>query len=583
MKKLFLVLLNVLVLSAAGIFIYNSYLNELNSKIIIDCSYDYNVSINIMSVTCDVDDEDLIISNEYPLSLLLKNSSGTEISTNFLINGVNTIEFDSLNYNSIFIVTISGYNYISEEFIQTSFDNYQFSTVAESIAIPTWTYTELQLLDTEYHFMIEIIDIDNCIDTIDVFLYDDSNDEILSQNFTENDTLDLTLNELETESNYSLDIIINYIINDFNELETISIHKEFTTLDLILEPSAKISNVLNNNVELTFDLATDDKDAIDVIYHVELIDLLGIVIHSEEVNGSIVSIDVNGLSGNYIISIKASYMFLSDSYSNIELDSFSVYDSALSNFFLVPNLDIVNTDLPLTSYDDYDDYVYTYFNQGITDFTIICESPVNCSELVNNILYSETPLEVTDFVHAYFDINVISYVFTDTELAYSVSSEYVPDDITEIDQIVNTILNDIITESMTEYEKILAVHDYVVNNANYDTTCSGNIELCDNDHTARGIFIDEMAVCEGYAHAIDIMLRALDIPTFKVSSLTHQWNAVLHEGVWYHLDATWDDPVVSNGPDILSHDYFLVTSAELTALDDSSAHTYSTDIVDFID
>jgi len=583
MKKLFLMFINVTVLLAVGLFIYNSYLNELNSKLTLDCSYNYTAFSNVMSVTCNVEDEDLIISDEHPLTFSLKNSSGIEIFVEQLENGSNMIEFDSLDYNSIFAVSVTGYDFIAEQFIQTIFEEFQFSTVRESIVVPTWTFTEILLLDTEYHFSIDILDLENRIESIDVILYNSSDEEILAQNFTDNDTLDLTLNELETESVYYIGININYVINDYNELETIFIYKEFTTLNLVLEPVAEITNVINNNVTLTFDLTTDDKGASNVVYQVELIDLLGNILYSEIKTESNISIDVVGISGNYFISVKASYLYMLTNYEDIELDTFNVYESALSNFFLIPTLNVVNTDLPLTNYNDYDDYVYTYFNQGITDFTIYCEGPVDCTELVNNDLYSETPLEVTDFIHAYFDVSLIGYVFSETELTFSVSVEYSANDIIELEQIINTILNDIITASMSEYDKILAVHDYVINNANYDSTCSGDIELCDNDHTAIGIFIDELAVCEGYAHAIDIMLRALDIPTFKISSSTHQWNVVLYDGTWYHLDATWDDPVVNRGPAQLLHDYFLVTTEELNLLDETDAHTYSTKLISFLD
>ena len=136
---------------------------------------------------------------------------------------------------------------------------------------------------------------------------------------------------------------------------------------------------------------------------------------------------------------------------------------------------------------------------------------------------------------------------------------------------------------MTDYEKILAVHDYIINNSVYDTDCLDNELTCDNDHTAIGILFDHNAVCEGYAHAVDIMLRALRIPTIKVSSITHQWNAVYYDEAWYHLDATWDDPVTHNGTDLLEHDYFLITSAELETLDDSDSHDFDTQFVNFIE
>jgi transglutaminase/protease-like cytokinesis protein 3 len=82
---------------------------------------------------------------------------------------------------------------------------------------------------------------------------------------------------------------------------------------------------------------------------------------------------------------------------------------------------------------------------------------------------------------------------------------------------------------------------------------------------------------------MDIFLRALRIPSFRLSSETHQWNVVYYNDKWYHLDATWDDPVTHNGSDILTHTYFLITTEELHILDDSDAHVYSTVYADFIE
>lgn len=582
MKKILLLLLNFLILSGVGIIVYNSYLEKLNSDLTAECSYQYEVINNLMSLTCDIKDEDLIISDSHPVTFTLYSSSGTELLTEVFIKGINDIEIDSLEYNSEFVISITGYKFISDKFVKTTLYEHEFSTARESINIPTWVFTESLLLDTEYNFSFEVFDSDDCIESIDITIYDNLNEEILTQSFEDNDILDLSLEDLSADSSYYLDIQINYVINDYNEITSILINKTFTTLDLILEPSAEILNVLNNSVNLTFDLVTENRDGSSVVYTVQLIDLSNNILISQVVFSSSISIDVSTISGDYYISIKASYMFLSSAYTDIELDTFNIYENALSNNFLIPGLNIMNTDLPLTSYDDYDDYVYTYFNQGITDFTIYCEAPVDCTELILSATYENIPHRISDLVHAYFDVTTISYSYNSSELEFAVEVEYETSDIILIEQYVNTILNDIINETMTEYDKILAVHDYVVNNANYDTECSDNISLCDTDHIAIGIFVDELAVCEGYAHAIDIMLRALNIPTFKVSSTTHQWNAVQYEGTWYHLDATWDDPV-GTGSDILSHDFFLVTSTELDILDDTESHTYSTSIINFID
>ena len=49
----------------------------------------------------------------------------------------------------------------------------------------------------------------------------------------------------------------------------------------------------------------------------------------------------------------------------------------------------------------------------------------------------------------------------------------------------------------------------------------------------------------------------------------HIWNVVELKGKWYHLDLTWDDPVMSDGTERLSHDYMLIDTNRLLELEKS--------------
>lgn len=71
-----------------------------------------------------------------------------------------------------------------------------------------------------------------------------------------------------------------------------------------------------------------------------------------------------------------------------------------------------------------------------------------------------------------------------------------------------------------------------------------------------------------------IFLNRLGIVNYRVTNDTHTWNAVYLNNVWYHLDVTWDDPI--NSEDILSHDYFLITTEADTKLEQS--HLFNKEI-----
>ena len=75
------------------------------------------------------------------------------------------------------------------------------------------------------------------------------------------------------------------------------------------------------------------------------------------------------------------------------------------------------------------------------------------------------------------------------------------------------------------------------------------------------------------ADSMKLFLDRLNIPNYKISSENHIWNLVNVDNNWYHLDLTWDDPVTSNGTDVLEYDYFLITTTELEELE-SDQHNF---------
>lgn len=115
--------------------------------------------------------------------------------------------------------------------------------------------------------------------------------------------------------------------------------------------------------------------------------------------------------------------------------------------------------------------------------------------------------------------------------------------------------------SMTDVEKALVVHDYLVQNCEYDIDRLNSGTLPDISHTAYGALVNRMAVCDGYGDAYAyIMKDKLGIPCELVTSdsMAHAWNMIQIGGKWYHVDATWDDPV-RDCIGRVGHNYFLLS------------------------
>lgn len=103
-------------------------------------------------------------------------------------------------------------------------------------------------------------------------------------------------------------------------------------------------------------------------------------------------------------------------------------------------------------------------------------------------------------------------------------------------------------------EKIRVVHDYLVDTIDYDLQAGENI------YNVYGALINKKSVCEGYARSFKYIMDDLNIPCIIACGIgknksgdaeSHAWNYVQIDGIWYAIDVTWDDPVIT-GPGKIS-------------------------------
>jgi hypothetical protein len=132
---------------------------------------------------------------------------------------------------------------------------------------------------------------------------------------------------------------------------------------------------------------------------------------------------------------------------------------------------------------------------------------------------------------------------------------------------VKEILSEIISPGMSDYEKELAIHDYLINHCRYDRESLGQGEIPPESHSAYGALVMGTAVCEGYAKAAKLLLDGAGIENTIVigdsKGVSHAWNLVKIQGEYYHLDTTWDDPILEDGGETLKYTYFNLTDNEI--------------------
>lgn len=169
------------------------------------------------------------------------------------------------------------------------------------------------------------------------------------------------------------------------------------------------------------------------------------------------------------------------------------------------------------------------------------------------------------------------------------------DNLQQIYKNAKDALSYIVSDEMSEYEKVHAIYDYIIYNVRYDHDCanaedkyvSGNLSLNEKmkyyGYYLEGIFLNKFykkdmhAVCDGKSKAFVLMCGIEGITAVRISGEAssdgknfggHAWNKVLldlngtGDKEWYFVDTTWGD-VGDDSKEFLSHAYFLLSDDEV--------------------
>ena len=168
--------------------------------------------------------------------------------------------------------------------------------------------------------------------------------------------------------------------------------------------------------------------------------------------------------------------------------------------------------------------------------------------MVQNISYVKTGMKYSSRNKATFTIN-IKWRETYGQLQY-------------VNIRVKNILDNMqIQPTDSVYRTVGKIHDYIVQNVEYDTTL-----VMENAYSALK---DGKSTCQGYSLLFYKLLTEAGIPCRYItgtgisekSTGPHGWNIVKINDKWYNVDATWDDPIYLNpnnkAKNALSREYFL--------------------------
>ncbi len=241
----------------------------------------------------------------------------------------------------------------------------------------------------------------------------------------------------------------------------------------------------------------------------------------------------------------------------------------------------IANDLKINSKDEIKNIFYTILDSGIDSYSFYCDSDYkNCTKDVEHFFNDKDNLsEINNFVHPYNSFKNIKISVTNYgKITLNITHVYNKDEISVVNDQIDTFIKDNINDSMNNEEKIKSFHDYIVNNTKFDTEIENSSDrLNSTSYTAYGLLINHKAICGGYTDTMAIYLDKINIPNLRISTNEHVWNLVYLNDKWLNLDVTWDDPVTSNGTDMLMYDYYLIDTNTLLNKD-TTQHNFNKDI-----
>lgn len=237
-------------------------------------------------------------------------------------------------------------------------------------------------------------------------------------------------------------------------------------------------------------------------------------------------------------------------------------------------------DFTPNEYQDLLNIYYTVLNSGVKEFSFYCPDEYSsCINDIDSLANNQKVLStINNFVHPFNSFKHLETSYDDYgKVTLKIEHIYSNSDIKLIKAKVKEIEKEIWNNSMSNEDKIKEAHNYIINNSKYDKDRSDNNIVKYKSDTAYGTLLEGYSLCGGYTDAMELFLEDMNIKSYKIASENHVWNAIYLNNTWYHLDLTWDDPITTDGSDILEYNFFLITTSELNELENEQ-HNYDKNI-----
>lgn len=191
--------------------------------------------------------------------------------------------------------------------------------------------------------------------------------------------------------------------------------------------------------------------------------------------------------------------------------------------------------------------------------------------VINLDIYANSVLDITPLK----SLNKLEELYIEYYDEKSLLNDILYEKYEDMLQKAKEIVKRVIKPEMTDLEKELALHDYIVLNTVYDYENYLLDKVPEESHQPYGVLVNKVAVCDGFARTIQILLNMVGIESEFVHGDSdsekgwygHAWNIVKIDGEYFHLDVTFnnidkDDRKIKN--DSITHTYFNISDRQIS-------------------
>lgn len=139
----------------------------------------------------------------------------------------------------------------------------------------------------------------------------------------------------------------------------------------------------------------------------------------------------------------------------------------------------------------------------------------------------------------------------------------------QLQNMIDDALNGMNINSLSNEDKIMAIHDYIINKTRYNFGDANHLSKGFEVSSPEAIMLGDGGNCEAYSKLFQMMAKRAGLKSRYIVGDTnkgkHAWDMVKLDEKWYHIDVTFDDPLV-DGKDAILHKYYLKTDEQFKAM-----------------